>query len=72
MCHAFVYIIELLYLILLIVLLLQVSKNTALHRAADNGHLKIVEILLSEGAEVDSRDIVSTCNNVMSLGYKTY
>ena len=41
-------------------------------RAAINGHLKIVEILLSNGATVDSRDDVSTYNNVMSLGYRTY
>ena len=39
---------------------------------AENGHLKIVEILFSEGAKLDSRDNVSTYNNVMSLGYRTY
>ena len=42
-----------------------------MHRAANNGHLKIVEILLSKGAELDSRDNVSTYNNVMSLGHRT-
>ena len=37
-------------------------------KAAEKGHLKIVEILLSEGAELDSRDGVSIHNNVvMSL-----
>ena len=54
----------------LTILLLQ-HKSTPLHRAAEKGHLKIVEILLSEGAELDSRDIVSACNNVMSLVYRT-
>ena len=34
--------------------------------------LKIVEILFSEGAKLDSRDNVSTYNNVMTLGYRTY
>ena len=29
------------------------------------GHLQVVELLLSKGAEVDSRDEVSTYNNVM-------
>ena len=43
---------------------------TPLHKAAENGHLKIVEILLSKGAELDSRDKVSIYNNVMSLGFR--
>ena len=37
--------------------------KTPLHNAAENGHLKIVEMLLSKGAKLDSRDNVSTCNN---------
>ena len=40
-----------------------------MHKAAENGHLKVVEILLSKGAELNSWDKVSTYNNVMSLGY---
>ena len=38
---------------------------TALHRAAGGGHLQIVEYLLSKAAKWDSRDDVSTYNNVM-------
>lgn len=53
----------------MIVLLLQDDGQTPLHKAAENYHLKIVENLLSKGAKVDSRDQVSTCNNMMSLGY---
>ena len=45
---------------------------TPLHKAAENGHLKIVEILLSKGAELDSRDKVSIYNNVMSLDCRIY
>ena len=45
-------------------LLLQ-GGATALHRAASGPHLQVVEYLLSKGAEVDSRDYVSTYNNVM-------
>ena len=41
---------------------------TPLHCAAEKGHLKIVEFVLSKGARVDSMDKVSTYNNVMSLG----
>ena len=41
---------------------------TPLHCAAEKGHLKIAETLLSKGAEIDRRDQVSTCNNMMSLG----
>ena len=33
---------------------------TPLNRAAACGHLQIVEVLLSNGAEVDSKDKVST------------
>ena len=40
-----------------------------MHRAVGSGNLKIVELLLSKGAEVDSRDRVSAYNNLMSLGY---
>ena len=36
--------------------------ETLLHRAAGSGNLKLVELLLSKGAEVDSRDRVSTYN----------
>ena len=32
--------------------------------AGESGHFHIVELLLSRGAEVDSRDKVSTCINV--------
>ena len=38
---------------------------TPLYKASEGGHLKIVELLLSKGAELDSRDKVSTFNNVM-------
>ena len=38
---------------------------TPLYKASEGGHLQIVEFLLSKGAEVDSRDYVSTYNNVM-------
>ena len=34
-------------------------------RAAEKGHLQVVESLLAHKAEVDSRDGVSTYNNVM-------
>ena len=36
---------------------------TPLYKASKGGHLQIVELLLSKGAEVDSRDEVSTYNN---------
>ena len=36
-----------------------------MYKASEGGHLQIVELLLSKGAEVDSRDKVSTYNNVM-------
>ena len=38
---------------------------TPLYRALEGGHSQVVELLLSKGAEVDSRDKVSTYNNVM-------
>ena len=38
---------------------------TPLYKASEGGHLQVVELLLSKGAEVDSRDRVSTYNNVM-------
>ena len=36
-----------------------------MYKASEGGHLQVVELLLSKGAEVDSRDLVSTYNNVM-------
>ena len=36
-----------------------------MYKASVGGHLQVVELLLSKGAEVDSRDKVSTYNNVM-------
>ena len=41
-----------------------------MHKAAENSHLKMVEILLSKGAKLDIMDKLSTYNNVISLGYK--
>ena len=38
---------------------------TPLYKASEGGHLQVVELLLSKGAKVDSRDYVSICNNVM-------
>ena len=38
---------------------------TPLYKASEGGHLQVVELLLSKDAEVDSRDEVSTYNNVM-------
>ena len=39
-----------------------------LYKASEGGHLQTVKLLLSEGAKVDSRDILSTYNNVMYCG----
>ena len=36
-----------------------------MYKASEGGHLQVVELLLSEGAEVDCWDKVSTYNNVM-------
>ena len=36
-----------------------------MYKASEGGHLQVVELLLSKGAKVDSRDDVSTYNNVM-------
>ena len=38
---------------------------TPLYKASERGLLQVVELLLSKGAEVDSRDGVSTYNNLM-------
>ena len=38
---------------------------TPLYKASEGGHLQIVELLLSKGAEVDSRDKVSIYNSIM-------
>ena len=45
-------------------LLLQYGE-TPVYKASECGHLQVVELFLSKGAEVDSRDEVSTYNNVM-------
>ena len=45
---------------------------TPLHRAAECGHVQIVEILLSKGGEMSSRDRVSTCNEVYIVSVLLY
>ena len=36
-----------------------------MYNASEGGHVLVVALLLSKGAEVDSRDEVSTYNNIM-------
>ena len=36
-----------------------------MYKASEGGHLQVVELLFSKGAEVDSRDEVSKYNSVM-------
>ena len=36
-----------------------------MYKAASTGHLQVVKLLLLKGVKVDSRDEVSTFNNVM-------
>ena len=40
-----------------------------MHKASEGGHLQVVKLLLSQGVEVDSRDIVSahTMYRIVSL-----
>ena len=38
---------------------------TPLYKASEGGYSQVVNILLLKGAEVDSRDEVSICNNIM-------
>ena len=38
---------------------------TPLYKASELGHLQVVKLLLSKGAKVDSRDYVSTYNNII-------
>ena len=40
---------------------------TPLYRAAKYGHLEIIELLISEGAKVNSRDDVSVHNFVNTM-----
>ena len=42
---------------------------TPLYKASEGGHLQVVELLLSKGAEVDSRDMVSTLIYCNMAGY---
>ena len=35
--------------------------NSSLHRAVENGHTQVVELLLSRGADVNCEDSVSIC-----------
>lgn len=47
--------------VMLVVVVVHLKDDaTPLHKAAEQGHLQIVQLLLSKGAEVNSRDKVST------------
>ena len=37
---------------------------TPLHIASSNGHVEIVKLLLTQGAEIDSKDVVSLVKEV--------
>ena len=43
-----------------VVLCVQVTGGTAIHHAAENGHMESVEVLLGGGANMEIKDKVST------------
>jgi ankyrin repeat protein len=48
------------------------NGETALHRAAWNGHLGVIAVLLSAGAEVDSKDRSAPTTEKTALKFKYY
>jgi ankyrin repeat protein len=46
--------------------------ETALHLAAQNGHLGVIPVLLSAGAEVDSKDMSAPTTEKTVLKFKCY
>ena len=47
-------------------------RRTALHWAAGNGHLRVIPVLLSAGAEVDSKDKSAPTTEKTALKFKYY
>ena len=41
------------------------SQQTPLHCASGSGHVEVVELLLTQGAEIDSKDKVSQIKEVI-------
>ena len=72
MCVVIECIIIILYSCVFTCMCVQIAARTALHYAAEYGHMESIQILLSGGANMEIKDEVSAWCNIIHTGVMSF